>query len=100
MRFKDEKQLWHSDTEYLAKQLANKSTIEIQEILDQHDVIALSSTERPGVNIIGRLLLPVVFIVVALISIIKWIITGDRFIDSIAKRYSWFNTVLTYTGIK
>ena len=100
MRFKDEKQMWHADTELLAGRLANKTERQVQEILDEHDVIKLRSGERPTVNVLGRILFPVVCLVLIPLSAIKWVVTGDRYLDVYAKRFPWFECALDYCGIK
>jgi len=100
MRFKDEKKMWYADTEHLARKLAKRSEQEVQEILDEHDIIKLRSGERPTVKMLGRILFPIVCLVLIPIAAIKWVVTGDRYLDVYAKRFPWFEAAMDYCGIK
>ena len=100
MRFKDEKQMWYADTEMLAARLANKDKLDVQEILDSADVITLRSTERPKAKLINRISLVVLYPALVVVSVVKWLLTGDRFFDSWAKKSRWFSAVLDFAGIK
>jgi hypothetical protein len=100
MRFKDEKHMWFVDTEILACELENKSKDEIQNILDQNDVITLKSGDRPNTSILGRTLFFPSFIILTIMGMIKWIITGDRYIDSLIKKYSFLKFWIDFVGIK
>lgn len=100
MRFKDEKKMWYADTELLAARLANKTELQVQQILDDHDVIKLYSGDRPKVGIFGRLLFLPVCLVLIPVSVIKWFATGDRYLDVYAKRFPLFDRVMNYCGIK
>lgn len=100
MRFKDEKIMWYAEVETLARELANKTEREVWGVLDGRDIVYLRSEERPEVTVFGRVLFPFVFIIAAMFSVIKWIITGDRYLDSVAKKYKIFDKILKYVGIE
>lgn len=86
MIFKDEKEMWYSQTEELAYKLANKDVAEIQEILDDHDVIRLRSTERSGKTIFNRFSILFVYPILLGIFSIKWLLTGEGHLDSWEKK--------------
>ncbi len=100
MRFKHERVLWHSETEDLAAKLVGKSKDEIQDIFEDSDVISLKTGDKIKVTIIGRLLCIPVFILMVVVSILKWFITGDRYLDSWFKKYKTLERVREYTGLK
>ena len=100
MRFKDEKPMWHADTELLAEKVANKTVREVQKIFDSHDVIKLRSCERPEVTVTGRLLFPIIFIALIPVVVLKWVATGDMYLDAIVKRFKWLGAIIDYCGIK
>lgn len=86
MRFLDEKHMWYAETEYLATKLANKSERDVLNILNQHDIIRLDSMERKPTPVLGRLLFVVSYPILLLLVGIKWVLTGDRYLDSWVKR--------------
>ena len=98
MRFTDEKPMWYADTERLAKQLANKTERDIQDILDKHDVIKLRSTERPSESLMNRVVLVVVFIPFVMLSLIKWMVTGDMYLDSWIKKNRVLGFIVRLAG--
>lgn len=100
MRFKDEKEMWYADTEHLAAKLADKSQKEIQEILDDRDVIKLRSCERSSISFLGRLSSIVVFPSLIILMAVKWLVSGDRYLDSWAKKYKFLNSIINFSGIK
>ena len=100
MRFTDEKPMWYADTEMLAKQLSNKTEREVQEIFDKHDVIKLKSTKRPSASFMNRLVLVIVFIPLVILSFIKWVVTGDRYLDSWVKKNRALGFIVRLAGIE
>ncbi len=100
MRFKNERVLWHSETEDLAAKLVGKSKDEIQDIFEDNDVISLKTCEKIKVTIIGRLLCIPVFLLMVIVSVFKWFMTGDRYLDSWFKKYKTLEIVREYTGLK
>ena len=99
MRFKDEKHMWYAETEIIAAELANKSEQEVQDILDDWDVITLRSGDRPKAKMINRLALVVLYLPLMALTAVKWCYTGDRYLDSWAKRNSVLNTVMKFAGL-
>ncbi len=100
MRFKDEKIMWYAETTEMAGRLAHKSEREIQEILDDYNVITLRSIERPKVNILGRLLYPLIMLILCFVFGVKWLITGDGYIDTLVKRVPYLGKIVDYCGIR
>ncbi len=100
MRFKDERNMWHSETEDLAEALADKSASEIQEILDEHDVITLRTGERERLNIFNRLFWIAAFPILFSLFCVKWLLTGDGHLDSWAKKFKPLELVFKYSGVK
>lgn len=93
MRFKDERQLWYSEVEDLSEMLANKTAEEVNLILDDADVIRLQSSEQPKAGIPSRLFGVVLWPIFVLILCVKWLICGDRYLDSWgrkSKTFDWF----------
>lgn len=100
MRLYDERKLWCSEVEDLAEKLSDKSKREVQLILDWHDVIALRSCDRPKTTFLGRLLFPLIAIILLLSMPLKWLITGNSYFDSVAKKNKWIRSITDYVGIK
>jgi hypothetical protein len=100
MRFYDERNLWHSETEKLAEEVENKTKWEIQEILDAHDVVRIRSCDRPKTTMFGRLLFPIVALAFLLVMPFKWIITGNSYFDAVSCKYKWIRKLTDYAGIK
>lgn len=100
MRFKDERQLWCSEVEDLARKLANKTEREVYEILQYEDIIELRSCDRPKTTILGRILFPFVVITFLVVMPIKWIITGNSYFDAVSCKYKWIRQLTDYVGIK
>lgn len=97
MIFTDEKEMWYSETEKLAEKLSNKTQREIQEILDESDVIALRSIDRPKDNkILNRFVFILLFVPLLLLSAIKWIFTGDKYLDSWFKKYKMLDKLFKF----
>jgi len=100
MRFYDERKLWYAETESLARDLENKSYCEIMKVFECKDIIRLRSCERPKTTIFGRMLFPLVALAFLVVMPIKWMITGNTYFDSIAKKYGWINRLFEFVGIK
>lgn len=100
MRFKHERTLWYSETEDLAAQLANKTESELLDIFDDSDIIELRTCSDKKTTIIGRLLSLVIFPLLIIISMFKWALTGDRFLDSWFKKSKLLESIREYTGLK
>ena len=99
MRFIDEKYMWYAETEYLATELANKTEQEVMDILNQHDIIRLDTMERKSTHTFGRILLVVLYPFLVLLACIKWVLTGDRYLDSWSKRLH-LEKFFKFCGIK
>ena len=99
MRFKDEKMLWHSDVEMLSERLANKPQREVYNILCDHDVIKLHSCERPKTTVVGRLMFPVVITLLVPLALIKWVLTGDGYLDTWIKKQPWLGKIVDFIGV-
>ena len=99
MRFKDEKMLWHSDVKVLSERLANKSQREVYNILCDHDVIKLRSDERPKTTVCGRLMFPVVITLLLPVALVKWVMTGDLYLDTWIKKQPWLGKIVDYIGV-
>lgn len=100
MRFSDEKHMWYADTEKLAEKLANKTERQVQDILDEHNVIKLITGDRPSVTALGRVTMVLLFIPLVIATVVKWFLTGDRYLDSWVKRSKVATRLIEYTGIK
>ena len=100
MRFYDERNLWYAETESLARELENKSYREIMKVFESNDIIRLRSSKRPSTTILGRTLFPFVALAFLVVIPIKWIITGNTYFDSIAKKHGWINRLSEFVGIK
>jgi hypothetical protein len=92
--------LWYAETEDLSHKLANKSARELQEIFDSGDIIELRTAKDKRVNTIGRLLSVPTFVLLILLSGVKWLVTGDRYLDSWFKQSKILSKIIEYTGIK
>ena len=99
MRFKDEREMWSADIEALAAQLSNKSNDEVEEILDAHDVIKLRSCDGPKSTLVNRLALILFVPILILVTGIKWLCTGDRYLDSWEKRNKILRNILKISGL-
>lgn len=99
MRFKDEKYLWNADVEAIAEGLANKSKEDVLQVLDGYNVIKLTSIERPKVTAFNRLMFLLLFIPLATAAGIKWMMTGDCYLDSWAKKYKPVSWIFKVIGI-
>ena len=99
MRFSDEKQMWHADTERLVKQMANKSEQELLDIFDKHDIIKIVSTDRPEVATFNRLMFVLLFIPLTVLAATKWMVSGDRYLDSWAKKYKLVGWIYKLIGV-
>ena len=100
MRFKDERVLWFSETEILAAKLANKTEYELQEIFDESDIIELRTGKAKKVSFIGRFLSLIVFPLLVVLSLFKWLLTGDRYLDSWFKRSAFLELIREFCGLK
>lgn len=100
MRYLDERQMWYAETEELAERLANKSTRDLQAILDDHDVIKLRSTERPKATTFNRLMLILLTVPLLLLCSIKWCFTGNFYLDSWEKKYKMVEFVIKIMGVR
>lgn len=100
MRFSDEKYMWHSDTEKLAEKLANKTEKQVQDILDDHNIIKLTTGDRPTVTIGGRITLILLFVPLVIAGCFKWCLTGDWYLDSWVKRSTIMTKLVEYGGVK
>ena len=91
----DERNLWFSEQDDLACLLADKSQEEIFEILEDYKSILVKSRRsrytaiQRSIQILTLPLVPILF----LIMFIKWIFTGDKYLDS------WFRKVGLTTEI-
>jgi hypothetical protein len=99
LRFKDEKPMWHADTERLSRKLENKSSADIQTILDEYDVIYLRSCERPKTTLFNRIILCMCAPIFVFLSSAKWMLTGDRFLDSWCKNSKILSCLFKLSGI-
>lgn len=90
MLFKGERVLWCAEVEKIASLMANKSAEEIEEILEQYDVVSIKAIDRPKESALRRLVKALLFIPVHLGAFllmgVKWLITGDQYLDSWIKR--------------
>jgi hypothetical protein len=100
MRFLDEKELWNSEVEDVAEKLANKSKVEIIDILYEQDVIRLRSTTRPKNNLFNRLMFIILVIPLFILCGIKWCFTGNMYLDSWEKRYKILALVIKIIGVR
>ena len=100
MIFKDEKEMWYADTEILAAKLANKDVKEIQEILDDHDVIKLQSTDREKKTVFNRLATFIVYPILLVLFCVKWLMTGRGHLDSWDKKYKSVSFLMKMIGEK
>ena len=100
MRFSDEKHMWYSDTEKLAEKLANRTEQQVQDILDTHHVIKLTTGDRPDVTALGRVTMVLLFVPLVIATVVKWFLTGDRYLDSWVKRSKLLTRLVEYAGIK
>lgn len=98
MRFIDEKQMWYSEVESLAADLANKSEREVFDLLNERDVIQLATCERIKTPAMGRLLLILLMPALLILSATKWILTGDKYLDSWIKKLHC-TKLLNYCGL-
>lgn len=99
MRFKDEKYLWNADVEAIAEMIANKSKEDVLQVFDNYDVIKLTSIERPKVTAFNRLMFVLLFIPLATTAGIKWMMTGDAYLDTWAKKYVFVGRIFKIIGI-
>lgn len=102
MIFSDERYLWVSDVELMVSKLANKSAAEIEDILLEsktHRVCYLAVTPRNSVGVEGRLLLPLAFVFFVVLASVKWCLTGEWYLDSWKKKYSWVRKISDFTGV-
>ncbi len=89
MKTQNRKTLYSDEMEDLADLLANKSRHEIYDILEEYDsVLVLTFTGRytamqRATQILTIPVIPLFFILMG----IKWIVTGDKYLDS------WFRKV-------
>lgn len=95
MRLLGERVLWNSQVEDIANKLHMKSAEDVYSILDGYDVITLKTVyvETTLSNRVSYLLL---FIPLILLASIKWILTGNFYLDSWAKRsksLSWLTSL-------
>lgn len=100
MRFSDEKYMWYADTEKLAEKLANKTERQVQDILDEYNIIKLTTGDRPDVTALGRVTTVLLFIPLVIATVVKWFLTGDRYLDSWVKRSKLVTRLITWAGIK
>jgi hypothetical protein len=100
MRFTDERELWCSDVEDIAEKLANKDLHAVLDILEVNNVICLTSIDRPKTSALGRISSVPVFAVLMVASLIKWVVTGDRYLDSWIKRSKSIGSLIKWCGIK
>ena len=96
MRFTDEKVMWYADVKMLAKELCNKSEREVMEVLARNDVIKLHSGKRPKQTALARLSQFVIVPILIPISFLKWIITGDRYLNSWCKKSRALDAMMNY----
>lgn len=99
MRFKDEKYLWNADVEDIAGMVANKSKEDVLQVLDNYNVIKLTSIERPKVTAFNRFMFVLLFIPLATTASIKWMMTGDGYLDTWAKKYNVVGWIFKIVGI-
>ena len=86
MRFKDEKVLWWAETEALAARLADKNQQELLEIFEENDVVRIHSCDRPKISIFNRVMSIFTFPVFIILMGVKWLLTGDQYLESWCKR--------------
>lgn len=100
MLINDERELWFSELEDLAVMLEGKTRDEILDILDENDVIAIKSGDVKS-TMFQRIVRTITFIpfVVILFTLsgIKFIITGDKYLNSWVKRAGVENWMKKYT---
>jgi hypothetical protein len=84
MIFSDEKNLWNSEQEALAASLANKSEDDIFEILENYRSILVKKgrARYTAIQRLIQILTVPLFPVLFLLMFIKWICTGDKYLDS------------------
>ncbi len=88
MIFTDERHIWHTEQEQLANSLANKSYDDVYNELENYRSILVFKGE-PKYTAPQRLmqlltvpLIPVLFVVMG----VKYVITGDKYLDSWLRR--------------
>lgn len=89
MIFSDERDLFVSEIEDLSQKLANKSAKEIEQILDDGNYrLMYLAYKGDDLNTFkNRLALPFIVPILCIICLIKWIISGDYYLDSWARKF-------------
>lgn len=84
MIFSDERNIWNSEQEDLAELLANKNQDEIFDILDGYKSLLVKvgepryTTAQRLIQLLTIPLIPCLFLLMG----VKYIITGDKYLDS------------------
>ena len=88
MIFSDERMIYCDEQDQLSVELENKSRDEIYDILEGYSKILVEDVDfnytalQRVIKLLCYFLVPLLFVV----SLIKWVATGDRYIDSWVKR--------------
>lgn len=88
MIFSDERYIWSSEQEQLAELLANKSYDQVYDELHKYKSILVVSGEprytapQRLIQLLTAPLIPVLFVVMG----IKYVLTGDKYLDSWLRR--------------
>jgi hypothetical protein len=88
MIFTDERDIWFSDQDELASKLANKSHEDIFNILEDYkSILVVSGSPRYTATqrLIQLLSAPLIPFLILLMGV-KWVLTGDKYLDSWLKR--------------
>ena len=96
--FKKERTLWYNETVNLADELANKSREDIMECLQDRDLIEIRTNKDPVTSVGYRCFrffayVPVCLVLLVL-SAVKYIATGDQYLNSWAKKYRPVNWMI------
>ena len=83
MIFTDERSIWNNDQEELSELLANKSCEEVFDILEEYKYLLVKLDPRHTalqrlIQLLTSPLIPVLIIIMG----IKYIVTGDKYLDS------------------
>tara|TARA_B110000977_G_scaffold50548_1_gene68655 strand:+ start:121 stop:429 length:309 start_codon:yes stop_codon:yes gene_type:complete len=100
MLFKDEQIMWFPEKENLIGRLANKSEREIDLEMRDSEVIILRLRDKPKAPAIGRILMPVIMIFFLILMFIKWVITGEKYLDSWCKKFKFLDSLSEFAGLK
>ena len=90
--FKSERSLFESEKVWLARALANKTENEIYEVLDEEPYVLYRLPDPVPGSVWYRMLRTLVFVPATLsllsLSVVRYIMTGDRYLNAWADKYS------------